>query len=155
MKQPIRFSLTFILLVLCLLGPACRVRTEPQENERLRVRIVELARSLCGLNYSFGGTDINGFDCSGLVHYVYSCYGIELPRTAKEQMTVPRQISLKRIKPGDIIVFRLPRTWHSVVYIGDGRFVHAPSRNSRVREEILNDYWQSRLRKVVSVLSRR
>jgi len=147
MKRRMLFPVA-LLLAAC----ACAPRTEPLTRGVQRRQIVTLAISLVGVPYVYGGVDIDGFDCSGLVRYVYDCFGIRLPRSAREQAGLPGAVKLKRAAPGDILVFRLGRAWHSAIYLGEGRFVHAPSRAGWVRLEALNDYWFSRLRAVIAVL---
>ncbi len=119
----------------------------------MREKIVALAKSLSGLPYRFGGDDIDGFDCSGFVHYVYKCFGIEIPRTAKKQGKLPGKISFARAKPGDILVFKLKRRdWHSGIFLSKKRFIHAPNKKERLREEDLNSYWLEHLERVIGVI---
>jgi len=138
----------FLLLACC----ACAVRPELPRHPLFRRQVVELAVSLVGVPYVFGGSDIDGFDCSGLVHYVFDCFGIRLPRSAREQALLPGAVRLRRAAPGDILVFRLQQAWHSAIYLGEGRFVHAPTALGWVRLETLNDFWLSRLKTVIAVL---
>jgi cell wall-associated NlpC family hydrolase len=143
-----------LLLILSIAASCCAVRSEPEKRPALRPQIAELAKSLVGIPYVFGGTDIDGFDCSGLVFYVYDCFGIRVPRNAREQGRMEAAIKLKHAAPGDILVFKLKRIWHSAIYLGDGRFVHAPNAAGWVRLEILSDYWLARLKVVLAVLGR-
>lgn len=138
------------LLPLAVLACAlCSVRSAPDREQRvLRRQVVELAESLAGIPYRFGGVDIDGFDCSGLVFYVFDCFGIRVPRNAREQGRMAGSVKLTHAAPGDILVFKSAQTWHSAIYLGDGRFVHAPAAGGWVRFENLNGYWLSRLRKV-------
>ncbi len=145
---------TAALLALLAALAVCAVRTEPPLRAALRRQVVGLALSLAGLPYAYGGGDIDGFDCSGLVHYVYGCFGIRLPRSAREQARLKGAVRLRQAGPGDILAFRLKRSWHTAIYLGDGRFVHAPSSGGWVRLETLNDYWLPRLEAVVAVLPR-
>ena len=136
-----------------LLAGSCRVRVEPERRSDLRAKVVALARSLVGLPYRYGGADIDGFDCSGLVHYVYSCFGIELPRSAQEQARLRRgRKSLAQAKAGDILLFKFGRRWHAALYVGEGRFVHAPNERSPVREERWSATWGERLKAIRAVL---
>lgn len=141
-------SALFLLLACC----ACAVRPGPPARHVLRRQVVGLAASLAGVPYVFGGSDIDGFDCSGLVYYVYDCFGIRLPRSAREQADLPGAVKWKRAAPGDILVFKLKKTWHSAIFLGDGRFVHAPNAAGWVRMETVSDYWLSRLQAVIAVL---
>ena len=85
-QVPERFNLYIvILLIITLLTSCCLVRKEPGKVWDLRGKIVLLAKSLAGLPYKYGGHEIDGFDCSGLIYYVYDSFGIKLPRTAKKQ----------------------------------------------------------------------
>jgi cell wall-associated NlpC family hydrolase len=146
-RQP-RWLALSLLLACC----ACGVRTLPPGRSVRRGQIVALAQSLAGLPYIYGGSDIDGFDCSGLVFYVYDCFGIRLPRSAREQGRLPGTVKLKHALPGDILVFKLEKSWHTAIYLGEGRFVHAPNSEGWVRFEELNEYWLSRLQTVVAVL---
>jgi cell wall-associated NlpC family hydrolase len=140
-------------LFLLLASGACAPHTEPPARRGvLRRQIVSLAVSLAGIPYVYGGSDIDGFDCSGLVFYVYDCFGIRLPRSAREQARLPWTVRQKHAAPGDILVFKLKQTWHSAIYLGEGRFVHAPNAEGWVRLETLNEYWSSRLQAVIAVL---
>ena len=138
----------FLLLACC----ACSVRPGPPPRQVMRRQVVDLAVSLAGVPYVYGGSDIDGFDCSGLVHYVFDCFGIRLPRSAREQAGLPGAVRLKRAAPGDIMVFKLKQAWHSAIYLGEGYFVHAPNATGWVRLEKLNDFWLSRLKTVIAVL---
>lgn len=147
-KQRLVFPLG--LLLAC---SACAVRTETAAHYVMRRQIVGLAQNLAGIPYVYGGSDIDGFDCSGLVFYVYDCFGIRLPRSAREQAKLPGSVTLRHAAPGDILVFKLKKIWHSAIYLGQDRFVHAPNAEGWVRFEELNEYWRSHLQTVVAVLS--
>jgi cell wall-associated NlpC family hydrolase len=129
------------------------VRTAPYRRQGVaRLQIVSLALNLAGIPYVFGGSDIDGFDCSGLVFYVYDCFGIRLPRGAAEQAGLAGAVSWKRASMGDILVFKLANGWHSAIYSGDDRFVHAPNTGGWVRIETMNDYWLRCLKRVIAIL---
>ena len=130
---------------------SCRARTEPAKTPLLGNRVADLARHLCGIPYRAGGDDVDGFDCSGLVSYVYGCYGVRLPREARAQAKLKRKVPFDGAKPGDILIFRIKRTWHSAVFVGDNRFVHAPKGNALVRQEDLSPFWLDRLRSVIRI----
>jgi len=150
----IRKVLTYILIVFLILFSFCSVRKQPGKVWDLRGKIVTLTKSLSGLPYRYGGDDIDGFDCSGLVNYVYGCFGIEVPRTAKKQGKLKNKIRLKRAKPGDLLVFKLKRRrWHSGILIDKKYFIHAPNRQEPVRRESLNGYWRSHLTAVIRVIN--
>ncbi len=81
-----------------------------------------------GTPYRFGGEDARGFDCSGLAVYAYKKVGIAIPRTAAEQERAARSVPLRDLLPGDLVFFRIRSRHvdHVGIYVGGGRFVHAP-----------------------------
>ena len=107
------------------------------------------AMGLIGAPYRYGGTSpATGFDCSGLIHYVYrEAAGIELPRTTTELSALRTdQPPADALQPGDLLLFKVKggrRVNHAGIYVGDGRFVHAPSTGGRVRlDQLVDRYWQ-------------
>jgi len=102
-----------------------------------------------GVPYRYGGDDpARGFDCSGLVrHVARSVLGIDLPRNAEAMARAGLAVDRVALEVGDLVYFntRGRRYSHVGVYIGEGRFVHAPTRNGQVRiESIEEGYWRSR-----------
>lgn len=109
--------------------------------------ITSYALSLIGVDYRFGGsTPDQGLDCSGLIRYVFQqATGLLLPRSAREQARVGESISKDKLLPGDLVFFNTRRFQFSHVglYIGDNRFIHAPSAGGAVQVVSLdNAYWQ-------------
>ncbi len=109
--------------------------------------ITSYALSLIGVDYRFGGsTPDQGLDCSGLIRYVFQqATGLLLPRSAREQARVGESISKDKLQPGDLVFFNTRRFQFSHVglYIGDNRFIHAPSAGGAVQVVSLdNAYWQ-------------
>lgn len=107
------------------------------------------ALSLLGVGYRFGGnTPEAGLDCSGLVRLVFSeTLGLPLPRRSEEISRVGASINPTELQPGDLVFFNtLRRAFsHVGIYIGDNRFVHAPSSGGAIRVENLGaDYWTRR-----------
>jgi cell wall-associated NlpC family hydrolase len=114
-----------------------------------RSDVVVQALSLLGTPYRFGGSSPDaGFDCSGLVRHVFAAVlDRDLPRRAEEISGVGHPVSRAELQPGDLVFFdTLRRAFsHVAIYIGEGRFIHAPARNGRVRIEGLDDrYWATR-----------
>lgn len=107
------------------------------------------ALSHLGVRYKYGGDSPDkGFDCSGLVRWVFNrTWGMMLPRRSDEIARSGKEISRDQLKPGDLVFFNTLRRAYSHVgiYLGDGRFLHAPSAGGQVRVENMNvPYWQQR-----------
>ncbi|MCX7277190.1 MAG: C40 family peptidase [Burkholderiales bacterium] len=102
------------------------------------------ALSLVGTPYRYGGnTPDGGFDCSGLIGYVYqSRAGLRLPRTVVQLQGEGQAVPRDQLRTGDLVVFG--RGTHAGIYVGEGRFVHAPSTGGEVRLDPLDTrYWAS------------
>jgi cell wall-associated NlpC family hydrolase len=108
--------------------------------------VLREAKSQIGVPYHYGGRDPRtGFDCSGLVYYIYKKHDSILPRDARELYKLGDEVAKRDLKPGDLVFFDTQRTkpGHVGIFAGDGRFVHAPSTGGRVREdELENNYWK-------------
>lgn len=103
-------------------------------------RAAELAQQQTGVPYQYGGRTPQGFDCSGLVYYVYGKLGVSLPRTAAAQYDRTQRIALGDLKPGDLVFFLDAN--HVGIYVGDGWFIHAPETGKPVSGAWLNTgYW--------------
>ena len=110
--------------------------------------LVDTALSFRGVPYRNGGSDPTGFDCSGLVQYVFAQHGVALPRETREQFELGTAVRLAGIEPGDLIFFRTTTDGpsHVGVAIGGDEFVHAPSTRGVVRVERFSaPYWASRV----------
>jgi peptidoglycan hydrolase-like protein with peptidoglycan-binding domain len=101
--------------------------------------IVSMARSYKGTPYVWGGNTTSGFDCSGLVKYVYNAHGISINRVAKDQILGGRIISQSEAKPGDLVGFTSNNYGHIGIYAGNGVIIDASSSNGRVVERSLWD----------------
>ena len=111
--------------------------------------LVIQAMGLLGVPYLSGGTsEEKGFDCSGFVRHMYEkSVGLVLPRRAEEQAKVTEEIKRSELKPGDLVFFNtLRRTFsHVGIYVGDGKFIHAPRPGKAVRVDDMREaYWQNR-----------
>jgi cell wall-associated NlpC family hydrolase len=105
------------------------------------------ALALRGAPYRNGGADPAGFDCSGFTQYVFSQYGLSLPREVREQYRVGKTITPEDLAPGDILFFATtePGPSHVAIAVGGDQFVHAPSSTGVVRvEHLSSSYWSPR-----------
>jgi cell wall-associated NlpC family hydrolase len=110
--------------------------------------ILETARTLEGRPYMFGGADPSGFDCSGLVWYVFLQHHVLLPRTTLEQARMGLPIDAEAIEAGDLVFFATTSSEPSHVGIALDRrtLIHAPSTGTVVRiERFDTPYWKARL----------
>src|SRR5260363_435076 len=109
--------------------------------------VVDNALKQIGVRYRNGGnTPKKGFDCSGLVHYVFqNTLGLTLPRRADAMSRIGNKITVDNLKPGDLVFFNTRRRTfsHVGIFIGNHQFVHSPSKGRRVRIDSLdNRYWE-------------
>lgn len=112
-------------------------------------QLITSAMDLLGVPYKRGGTsEITGFDCSGFVRHLYEkSVGQILPRRAEEQARATEVIPRDELKPGDLVFFNTMRRAfsHVGIYMGDGKFIHAPRSGKTVRVEDMREaYWQNR-----------
>lgn len=152
--------LTYALLVLCLLA-GCAYRAvedhTPLESHgsdatgpppETRSDLLLRALGMVGVPYRYGGRSPDtGFDCSGLVHYVFGESGIELPRRAQEMSRIGEPVRRHELSPGDLVFFDTLREPYSHVgiYLGNNRFIHAPSNGGRVEiVSMTHRYWLRR-----------
>jgi|tagenome__1003787_1003787.scaffolds.fasta_scaffold20903237_2 peptidoglycan hydrolase-like protein with peptidoglycan-binding domain len=105
-------------------------------------RAARLAKHYKGTPYRWGGASPKGFDCSGLVQYVYGRLGVELPRVTYSQWHAGRHVSRSELRAGDLVFF--DRRGHVGIYTGHGWFIHAPHRGARVHASQLGHGWFSR-----------
>ena len=105
------------------------------------------ALALRGVPYRNGGADPSGFDCSGLVKYVFEQHGVAMPREARRQFDIGSDIDTSSLEPGDLVFFTTvaPGASHVGIVVGGDQFVHAPASNGVVRVEHLGtEYWRNR-----------
>ena len=115
----------------------------------LRGEIVKTANSFRGVPYRWGGSSPDrGVDCSGLTMAVYRINGLDLPRTSGEQYEIGSLIDKDNLAAGDLVFFDTAGKGsisHVGIYVGEGRFIHAPGSGKRVREDRLsNKYYRRR-----------
>ena len=107
----------------------------PPPPPTLAERAVLLARTQLGVPYSYGGASPSGFDCSGLVMWVYGRLGVTLPHNAAALYDVGRPVSHAQLRPGDLVFFS--GLGHVGLYVGDGKMIHAPQSGERVEVQAL------------------
>jgi len=115
-----------------------------QPNQVTAGDVIKLAKEFLGIPYVYGGESPKGFDCSGLVQYVYGQLGINLPRTSEEQFAAGTPVSAKDALPGDLVFFGgsgpgyyydgTPSSpGHVGIYIGNGQMINAPTTGEDVK----------------------
>lgn len=153
MTMPARLACIALALLLAAcssqapLPPAASLPESSPHADEVLLRAI----GLVGTPYRWGGnTPDSGFDCSGLIGYVYrDAAGLQLPRTTREMsaLRVP-QVPRQQLRSGDLLFFATNggrQVSHAGIYVGEGRFVHAPSSGGTVRLDSLGDgYWHQR-----------
>lgn len=123
-------------------------REEPSTTERAKGRsdmgsiAARTAERFVGIPYRWGGdTVVDGMDCSGFARAVYNLCGVNIPRTSREQFKVGDNVGRADLKDGDLVFFGTSEADinHVGIYIGDGRFVHAPRRGDDIKISGMED----------------
>jgi cell wall-associated NlpC family hydrolase len=144
-SQAVRRAGFAVALVVCLGMPAAQAADAGDMTAEIAVQ----ALALLGVPYRWGGNDpSHGLDCSGLVRHVFKSVGLaELPRRSEEMRRFGAGVARADLRAGDLVFFNTlghPFS-HVAIYVGDGRFVHAPARNGQVRVDEIDDrYWRVR-----------
>ena len=117
--------------------------------------IISTARNFMGVPYVFGGTTPKGFDCSGLLQYVFKMNGVSIPRLADEQYKLGKSAKISQLTAGDLVFFTTYTSGvsHCGIYVGDRKFLHASSSKGVKIDSLDDDYWKKRFvgaKKVVS-----
>ena len=106
------------------------------------------ALTMVGKPYRYGGSSPSGFDCSGLVLYSYKSAGVALPHSTDKQRSASRPVKVAELRRGDLLFFNQEgkKFGHVGIYVGNGKFVHAPSSGGSVRSDRLDSpYWKKHL----------
>ncbi len=139
MSVQVTSTITTAFLVAFLSGCA----THPASSGFPNDPIVQHALHFQGVPYRYGGVTPKGFDCSGLVQYVYRKEGIAIPRTSRQQWRQAEKVARSDLLAGDLLFFQLPgKSLHVGIYVGQDQFIHAPSTGKTVRIDTLNRFWQ-------------
>jgi cell wall-associated NlpC family hydrolase len=132
---------------------AARAAGASEEAARLTASVVETALAVMGAPYDWGGTDQNGFDCSGLIQYAYGQHGVVLPRISRDQMRMGTAVDrqAEALRPGDVLGFSADgssRITHVGLHVGDGRFIHSSSTGVKLSSLSAEDpdsrWWRDR-----------
>jgi cell wall-associated NlpC family hydrolase len=105
-------------------------------------RVVQYAKRFLGTPYVYGGSSPHGFDCSGFVRFVYAHFGVALPHSSYAQFGDGHRVGRGSLHPGDLVFF--DSLGHVGIYVGNGRFIHAPHTGLRVRIQPLAGWYSSR-----------
>jgi cell wall-associated NlpC family hydrolase len=115
-------------------------------------RAASNALKMVGKPYRYGGASpAHGFDCSGLVLYSFSQAGVRLPHNTEQQRRISKPVKLAQLRRGDLLFFDQEgrKNSHVGIYLGGGKFVHAPSSGKSVRADRLsNPYWKKHLSEI-------
>ena len=119
---------------------AVAIAREMRARVVFRHKVVRYAKKFVGVRYVYGGsTPRSGFDCSGFVRYVYQHFGISLPHSSWGDMVRGKRVARNHLLPGDVLFF--DGGGHVGIYVGNGRFIHAPHSGTVVRIETLAGWY--------------
>jgi peptidoglycan DL-endopeptidase CwlO len=151
MPQRIRAALLVLVLLAtlavgagtALAGPDVPIRVAAQQAvEQEQQSIVRYAQRFVGVRYAYGGESPSGFDCSGFTRFVYAHFGIDLPHYSGGQFELGHAVSRGALEPGDLVFF--DGLGHVGIYVGGGRFIHAPHTGTNVSIDSLSGWYGSR-----------
>ena len=150
-------SITIIVFSLVVSGCGSSPKYNNSKTSQTKQTVVTTAKRMLGVKYRYGGTSPNrGFDCSGLVQYSHRSAGINIPRTTSQQYRAAKRISRRYLKAGDLVFFKTTPSRgisHVGIYLGNNKFIHAPSSGKRVKISSMNDkYWRKRFRSAGRIL---
>ena len=139
-----------LLLAACASAPESAVYS-PSAPKGAADRAAASASKMVGKPYKYGGASPSGFDCSGLILFSYKQAGVSLPHNTSQQRRSTQHVKLAELRRGDLLFFDQEGKKHSHVgiYLGERRFVHAPSSGKHVRNDSLDSpYWKKHLSEV-------
>lgn len=138
-------AVRFLLIMLGTLSLAACAGAPARGGSETSTTAAEYAVEMVGKPYRYGGFTPAGFDCSGLVHYSFGRAGVRLPRDTPGLRRLGGELDWDELAKGDLVFFDQEgkKASHVGIYLGDGRFVHAPSTGGRVRvDRIDSPYWR-------------
>ena len=129
----------------CSSTPDFPERTTVRASNDTAAKALDYAKEMLGKPYKYAGDTPEGFDCSGLVKYSYGRAGIAMPRDTQSQRRMSMLVSVHGMREGDLLFFDQEgkKTSHVGLYLGKGRFIHAPSSGGKVRTDSVNaEFWK-------------
>jgi len=152
LNDRIRFALLILVVVACVTARAGGALGAVDHGDRMshatavahkETKVVTFARRFLGVRYVYGGTSPrSGFDCSGFTRFVYAHFGIDLPHYSGGQFDMGRRVSRAGLRPGDLVFF--DGLGHVGLYIGAGKFIHAPHTGTTVSVDKLAGWYAGR-----------
>jgi len=137
--------LVLAMLAGCSSSPEISRQSSVRASNDVASKAVDYAREMLGKPYKYAGDSPAGFDCSGLVKYSYGRAGLSMPRDTQAQHRMSVLVSAGGLREGDLLFFDQEgkKKSHVGIYLGNGRFIHAPSSGGKVRIDSLNaEYWK-------------
>jgi cell wall-associated NlpC family hydrolase len=115
------------------------------ETSSTPLRLVQAGFQMIGIRYRFGGSEISGIDCSGLVKSLFSKFNIDLPRSSKEQFKQGEKVSKDDLKPGDLVFFSSGgnQPTHVGIYVGNNQLLHAARKAGQVVVSDISKVWDT------------
>ena len=110
----------------------------PDGISELAKNLINTAQRYLGVPYLWGGTTPSGFDCSGLMQYVFAKEKISIPRTSQEQQKASEPIDINDVEPGDLVFNKESDSTHVGMYIGNDKYIHAPHTGDVVKISTLS-----------------
>ena len=132
-------------LAACSGSPQVPELTTVRASNETAAKAIDYAKQMLGKPYQYAGDTPQGFDCSGLVKYSYGRAGISMPRDTQSQRRMSMLVSIHALREGDLMFFDQEgkKSSHVGMYLGKGRFIHAPSSGGKVRTDSIDaEFWK-------------
>jgi cell wall-associated NlpC family hydrolase len=130
-----------------LRGEERRPASKPKAGPDMGAIAARTAERFVGIPYQWGGNNVvEGMDCSGFARAVYNLCGVNIPRTSGEQFRTGESVDRQNLRDGDLVFFGVSESQinHVGIYVGNGRFVHAPRRGDDIKTSSLDEPYFSR-----------
>lgn len=144
MNKKFFLFVSMVLMGILYLAPVAEASTLTAQQQKAQT-VITAAEKYLGTPYLWGGTTINGIDCSALTQNAFRAEGINIPRVSRDQYKVGTFVAASNLRPGDLVFFSFSSNHqisHVGMYIGNGQFINATSHKGVAITKFSSYWWQ-------------